>query len=158
MSKQPNSRDCFICGLENPVGLKMAFYNLGPEELEAKYTIPDRYQGFPGFAHKGVVTAMLDEVMTRTALIADTEHFMYTVEMDLNFHHPVPTGQPLRLTGQAGRYSHKISKVAAQLYGPEGRLLAEAEGWLMDIPEEDDPTGEGRLVGWRVYPDEEETV
>ena len=26
MKKQPNSQMCFVCGLENPIGLKMAFY------------------------------------------------------------------------------------------------------------------------------------
>ncbi len=27
MDKQPNSRHCFVCGLQNPVGLRIAFYN-----------------------------------------------------------------------------------------------------------------------------------
>jgi hypothetical protein len=26
MQKQPNSRLCFVCGMENPIGLKAFFY------------------------------------------------------------------------------------------------------------------------------------
>jgi hypothetical protein len=26
MEKQPNSRMCFVCGIENPIGLKLKFY------------------------------------------------------------------------------------------------------------------------------------
>jgi hypothetical protein len=26
MEKQPNSRMCFVCGIENPIGLHLAFY------------------------------------------------------------------------------------------------------------------------------------
>jgi hypothetical protein len=33
MQKQPNSQMCFVCGLENPIGLKMAFYEAGPGQL-----------------------------------------------------------------------------------------------------------------------------
>jgi hypothetical protein len=26
MERQPNSRMCFVCGIENPIGLKLKFY------------------------------------------------------------------------------------------------------------------------------------
>ncbi|HLF87341.1 MAG TPA: hypothetical protein VI451_00210, partial [Anaerolineales bacterium] len=30
-----------------------------------EYSIPDRYQGYPGIAHGGIVAAILDEVFTK---------------------------------------------------------------------------------------------
>ena len=37
MSKQPSSRSCFVCGVENPTGLHMNFYMEGPGEVVAEY-------------------------------------------------------------------------------------------------------------------------
>ena len=54
--KQPNSRHCFICGLENEVGLGMAFYEVGPGEVTAEVIIPEQYQGYPGVVHGGMLS------------------------------------------------------------------------------------------------------
>ncbi len=52
--KQPNSRHCFVCGLENEYGLGLRFYEVGPDEVTATVTIPDQYQGYPGVVHGGI--------------------------------------------------------------------------------------------------------
>ena len=62
---QPNSRHCFVCGLENNYGLKLRFKETGPGEVTADYTVPEHFQGYPGVVHGGIVTAMLDEVTGR---------------------------------------------------------------------------------------------
>jgi hypothetical protein len=51
---QPNSRHCFVCGLENQFGLKLRFYETGPGEVTAEYTVPDQFQGYPGLVHGGI--------------------------------------------------------------------------------------------------------
>jgi acyl-coenzyme A thioesterase PaaI-like protein len=70
MKKQPNSQMCFVCGLENPIGLKMAFYEDDEGRVVAKFTPGDEHQGFPGVMHGGIVTALLDEVLGRVAIAA----------------------------------------------------------------------------------------
>lgn len=39
-TKQPNSRMCFICGLENPIGLHLHIYETAPGLVETTYTAP----------------------------------------------------------------------------------------------------------------------
>src|SRR5512134_2682472 len=36
-TKQPNSKMCFICGLENPVGLHLHMYEVAPGVVETSY-------------------------------------------------------------------------------------------------------------------------
>jgi hypothetical protein len=43
-NKQPNSRMCFICGLENPVGLHLHIYETEPGVVETTYIAPDHFQ------------------------------------------------------------------------------------------------------------------
>ena len=77
---QPNSRHCFVCGLENHFGLKLRFIETGPGEVSAEYTVPDQFQGYPGLVHGGIVTAMLDEVTGRAHMSDGETRFMYTAK------------------------------------------------------------------------------
>ena len=63
MTKLPNSRHCFVCGLENSYGLKLAFYKDGPDKVICNYTVPHYYEGYPGVVHGGIVTSILDEAV-----------------------------------------------------------------------------------------------
>ena len=81
--QQPNSRHCFVCGIQNPFGLQLKFYDNGIDKVWTEYIIPEYFQGYPGVAHGGVIAAMLDEVCSRTAMISDSNHFMMTEDITL---------------------------------------------------------------------------
>ena len=34
-TRQPDPTSCFVCGLDNPVGLRLEFYETGPDEVTA---------------------------------------------------------------------------------------------------------------------------
>jgi len=38
MDKQPNSRICFVCGIDNPIGLKLRFYTDGEGRCIARFS------------------------------------------------------------------------------------------------------------------------
>jgi acyl-coenzyme A thioesterase PaaI-like protein len=142
---------CFACGLENPVGLRLAFYSVGPNEVEAEYNIPDHFQGYPGVAHGGIVAALLDEAVGRTAMIEDPNHFTVTGTLEIHYRRPIPVGERLRLVGRRLRSTGRITQARAQLSLPDGSVAAEAKAILIDAsfgverPEE---------LGWKVAPDE----
>ncbi len=60
--RQPNSRYCFLCGMENPVGLHLHIYETAQGEVESIYIAPDHFQGYPGVLHGGLVAAIIDEI------------------------------------------------------------------------------------------------
>jgi acyl-coenzyme A thioesterase PaaI-like protein len=61
MEKQPNSSMCFLCGVNNPIGLKLAFYTDGEDRCIASFQPRPEHQGYPGQLHGGIVTTLLDE-------------------------------------------------------------------------------------------------
>ena len=151
--QQPNSQHCFVCGVENPYGLGLRFYETGPDQVEAEHTVPERYQGYPGVVHGGVVAAMLDEMVSRATMIDRPGQFMVTARLDIAYRAPVPVGAPLRLTGRLTRRRGRFAFARAELRLDDGTLAAEAEGMMADFPGGLAPPDQLDALGWRVYPD-----
>ncbi len=102
MSRQPTSRSCFVCGRENPVGLKVS-WDQHPEagEIRGTVTVPGHFNGYPGVTHGGIVGALLDETAGRTILMdGGFEDLMVTAKLEVVYRRPTPTGVPL-LRGRA---------------------------------------------------------
>jgi len=153
LRKQPNSRDCFVCGMENQYGLALAFYERDSGEVVCRVRLPDRYQGFPGLAHGGVLAAMLDEAAMRAAMAADHQRFMLTARMTIHYRKPVPVGERLELVGRLLKQSGRLSTAQAQLRLSDGSVAAEAEVTLVDYPDRLDEADRLQALGWKVYPD-----
>ncbi len=152
-AKQPNSRHCFVCGLENISGLGLTFYEDGPGQVSAECNVPENYQGYPGFVHGGIVSAMLDEAMGRAVMVGDHTHFTVTAKVEVRFREPVPIDRPLRLVGRIERQRGRFSFASASLRKPDGTLLADAEGMLADFPGKFGESEQLAALGWKVYPD-----
>jgi uncharacterized protein (TIGR00369 family) len=151
--KQPNSRNCFACGLENPFGLGLEFYEQGADRLESHYTAPDRFEGYPGVVHGGIIASMLDEMVSRAAMIGHHNRFMMTAKLEIRYRRPVPTGQKLHLVAQLVRPAGRVATATAQVVLQDGSVAAEAEATLAPMPGA--PSDEALLdsLGWRLYPD-----
>ena len=152
--KQPNSRHCFICGLENPVGLKLHIYQTESGVIETTYTAPEHFQGYPGVLHGGIVAAILDEISGRAHMGDPSEpRFMFTGKLEVKYRRSVPIGEPLKIIGKAGKVRSKMAEGWAGIYDEEGKLLAEATTLLIDVPPETLDMSILEELGWKVYPD-----
>lgn len=153
-SRQPNSRHCFVCGVENPIGLKLRFDSAGPGEVSAEILLPPIYQGYPGVVHGGIVAAMLDEAAGRAHMGGDGDppRFMFTAKLDVRYRKNVPTEKPLRLVGKALLTRERTATASSAIYDQDGTLLAEAEALLVDIPENMLQNVDLEALGWKVYP------
>jgi acyl-coenzyme A thioesterase PaaI-like protein len=157
-SKQPNSSQCFVCGVENPNGLHLTFYDSAPGEVTADYRVPAHFQGYPGVTHGGIIASMLDEVTGRAFMQGDPPRFMVTAKLSIRYRKPVPTERPIRLVGRAVRDEGHVAYAAGEIYGEDGTLLAEAEAVLVNIPPATLATMNVDALGWRVYPDNVSTL
>lgn len=151
---QPNSRMCFICGLENPVGLKLRIYQVEPGVIETTFTAPTHFQGYPGVLHGGIVATILDEISGR-ALMGDPSapRFMFTAKLEVKYRKNVPIGKPLRIIGRAGRAKSKTAEGWAGIFDEENNLLAEANTVLINVPREVLDNTNLEQLGWKVYPE-----
>ena len=154
MQKQPNSRHCFICGIENPIGLKLKIYQTEPGVIETTYTAPEHFQGYPGVLHGGIVASILDEISGRAHMGDPSEpRFMFTGKMEVKYRKNVPIGQPLKIIGRAGKSRRQMAEGWAGIYNEAGELLAEATTLLIDVPHETLDMSILEELGWKVYPD-----
>ena len=154
MNLQPNAAHCFVCGVKNDAGLQMRFYETDetPARVFASYTVPARYQGYPGIVHGGIIAAMLDEVISRTIFRGDPPRLVVTAQLTIRYRRPVPVETKLRLAGWVERDSGKVIKVAGTIHNLNGALLAEAEGLLMEVDQ--NVIGPPQPQDWQLYPDE----
>ena len=53
---------CFACGELNEIGLHLQL-QLTPAHCHVELTLPDRFEGWEGLIHGGIVSTILDEVM-----------------------------------------------------------------------------------------------
>lgn len=152
MVKQANSRLCFVCGLENPVGLHLNFYETGPGEVTVDFTPPEHYQGYPGVLHGGIVASILDETAGRAHMGGFPPRLMFTAKLEVKYRKNIPLGKPLKIIGKSGKDRGRMAEGWSGIYNQEGELLAEANVLLVDVPNPPDPS-ELEESGWKVYPD-----
>jgi uncharacterized protein (TIGR00369 family) len=123
----PNSSDhyCFGCSPVNPSGLQMNFF-AGLDTVFSNVTIPDHLCGWSNIAHGGVLTTILDEIMSWTAL-----HFLkritMTKSMNIEFIKPVYIRNPLKAEGKVLEITGKHDAVMEGiLYNDKGVACAKS--------------------------------
>ena len=123
----PNSSDhyCFGCSPVNPSGLQMNFF-ADQDTVFSNVTIPDHLCGWSNIAHGGVLTTILDEIMSWTAL-----HFLkritMTKSMNIEFIKPVYIRNPLKAEGKVLKITGKHDAVMEGiLYNDKGVACAKS--------------------------------
>src|SRR5262245_45262301 len=154
--RQPNSKYCFICGMENPVGLHLHIYEIAPGEVETTYIAPEHFQGYPGVLHGGIVAALIDEISGRAQMGSNPRdpRFMFTAKLEVKYRQNGPNGKELKIIGKAGKSRAKSAEAWAGIYDTETHeLLAEGSALLIDVPEQQFDRSRLEELGWKVYPE-----
>lgn len=142
---------CFVCGRENPCGLKLKFYEDSEGRVvRAEFVVPEAYQGYPGVVHGGVVAAILDEIAGRAVMLhKDHETFMVTLRLTVRYRKPTPVGVPLIAVGWVEQIGGAGAKVAGQIRLPDGTVTAEGEALLATAPDEFREAWEAERPYWK---------
>ncbi len=148
MQKQPSSDHCFVCGRDNPIGLHMHFFTDADACVYADYVPLAEHQSYPGVMHGGLITAMLDELIGRTAIASDL--WCMTAKLEVRFRKSVPIGVPLKLKGEITKKTGRVLEGRGEIRLIDGTLLAEAIGTYIKIPDDKIAEYKNALGGWRV--------
>jgi uncharacterized protein (TIGR00369 family) len=132
---KPRVHNCFACGTENPKGLNLQFYRLA-DAVCTEVTLDRQYEGWEGVIHGGIVSTLLDEVMS-WAIMYTKKVFLVTRKMDIKYVRPVLVGTPLTVAGRLMDDSQppKI-RARAEIRDDQGRLLVRSNGEFVEIPKE----------------------
>ncbi len=153
MRKQPNSRYCFLCGLQNPIGLKLSFYEENERRVIAHFVPGEAYQGYPGVLHGGISCALLDETIGRTLVPHDI--WAVTVELKVRFLKPVPLGQEITVIGEMLRLRSRTMEGRGEIRLADGTVAVTAEAKYIRLPQERVEQYREELGFWQVVPDED---
>ena len=115
---------CFACGSLNEHGIHLDLHVDG-DRCWTELALPDRFQGWDGIAHGGIVCTVLDEVMAWS--LAASDNWGVTGRMSVVFKRPVPLGTPIRAEGWITTQRRRLVETAAQIVDlASGELLATA--------------------------------
>jgi len=126
-----DDNNCFACGTDNPIGLKLKF-RLDPENGTAvsETVIAEHFNGWKGTVHGGITTTLLDEIMVYAS--SSSGWFTVTGSIEVRFHKPVPTGKLLTVTGKVEQNRGR-SILASATIASEGIILASAKAVLIPL-------------------------
>lgn len=125
--KQRNSKMCFVCGMDNPIGLKAQFYNMEDGSVMTPFRYTENNQSFPQRVHGGLVATMLDELGLRALWAKYSEEALgVTMSMEVKLRKPVPYNEDLIGRGMVQRDSSQFATMKAEIFDGKGSLLAEA--------------------------------
>jgi len=152
VQKQPNSRHCFLCGLQNDKGLHLSFYQDDHNRVIATLVPGQEYQGYPGVLHGGIISALLDETIGRVLVSQDI--WAMTAELHVRFLKPVPLAQPITVIGEALRLRSRTLEGKGEIRLADGTLAASAEAKYILLPPERTAQFREELGFWQIVPDD----
>jgi acyl-coenzyme A thioesterase PaaI-like protein len=130
MEFQDNQR-CFVCGKHNPHGLHLDFEAEGASGVRTTCTLPDRFQGFAGIAHGGILATILDECMVNTVWLRGMT--AVTARFEVRLRRPVRLGERLTFRAQVVRESAKGFEVESRAELDDGTVVAEGKAMLVRV-------------------------
>ncbi len=127
----PNSRECFVCGEENPAGLQSRFY-VEDDLVKMPLTVRQEHCGYPGAVHGGVVAAALDECMGWAAALS-IGRMCLTGEMTVRYINRVPVDDSLTVEAEVLRSHRRMVHARGRIVNAEGKIFAQSDGRFLPL-------------------------
>lgn len=126
-------RMCFVCGTDNPIGMKLDYKTTDKNTVEAVFIPGEEYQGYDDIMHGGLVTTLLDEAMVKVLNAQSIK--AVTAEVKVRFKKTIPIGQQIIITGILKEQRKKLFYTEGFVKNELGEILAMAKGKFMEYNE-----------------------
>jgi acyl-coenzyme A thioesterase PaaI-like protein len=135
-----SGQQCFGCGPNHPIGLRLAFVKQG-EEVLTTFTPGEQYQGPPGLVHGGLSTTIADELAVWTVLGLKGK-MSFTGAIQARLARPMRVGVPIEGRGRITSDTARVIEVAVTL-AQEGMVCFRGKFTLAVLDEK----GAERVIG-----------
>lgn len=133
-AKQPNSKMCFVCGLENTFGLKGRFFELENDEVVAIFNPCQQHQGYPGRLHGGIAAAILDEIIARAIMCKySSDIWGVTIDFSMRFKKPIPLDGEIQVVGRIDKDSKRMFEGSGDIRVGQKEIAVTAKGKYMKM-------------------------
>ena len=136
MLKLPHTKSCFVCGLNNPQGLKLDLETDG-QIVRTRFTPRPEHVGFRETIHGGLISTVLDEAMVWVVGVR-TRRFAYCAELNVRFLQPARPLEELTVVAElVDNRRNKLFQSKCELQNAAGAVLAVATGKYLPVKEDD---------------------
>jgi uncharacterized protein (TIGR00369 family) len=118
---------CFVCGRDNPIGLKLTFTRRG-DMVRAEFTPSELHAGFEGLIHGGILAALMDDAMANVWYVRGQE--AVTAKIEIRFRREARPGEPLVITAEPAGAKGGMVMARATVERRDGVVVAEGSGFL----------------------------
>ena len=122
---------CFGCGQANPAGLRLEFLLAEDSSVVSFPTVPDSFEGPPGFLHGGIIATLLDEAMSKAVRARGLTTM--TRQMEIDYLRPVPSGTHIRIEGRVVRSEGRKHWTEARILNAKAVALATGKGLFVEV-------------------------
>lgn len=126
-----NDNKCFVCGSENPYGLHLDIHR--DEETRsawAEIEVPEKFCGWEGIIHGGIISALLDEIMAYATFTHNQGGV--TGEITVRFRKPLPANRKVRLEGHVESEKGRVLFTAGVML-LDGEVIAEGNSKMVRL-------------------------
>lgn len=121
--KLETNGNCFVCGENNPNGLRLSFeVDKERQRLKTTFIASPTFQGWEGIVHGGIVSTLLDEAMAK--LVYELGYQAVTASIEIKFKKPAPILEPLLVFGEVTEVSKRLIRAKAHMAKKDGTILA----------------------------------
>ncbi len=118
---------CFVCGPDNPIGLKLRFEREG-EGVRAEFTPSELHVGYEGLVHGGILAALIDDALANVWFTKGEE--AVTAKIEVRFRQEARPGEPLVVVAQPTGSKGGMMTGRAQVRRRDGDVVADGTGFL----------------------------
>jgi acyl-coenzyme A thioesterase PaaI-like protein len=149
--KQPNSKMCFVCGMNNNFGLKSRFFELEDGQLMAIFRPAQEHQGYPGRLHGGIAATILDETIGRAIMLRYSDNIWgVTVDFSMKLRKPVPIDGEIRVLARIVSEGKRSFQGEGAILLADGQVAVEGQGKYLKMDIEKIADFDHQGDEWRV--------
>ena len=123
------TKHCFGCGRDNPIGLKLDM-KLDGDRCVAYFTPKDEHESYGDRMHGGLTSTLLDEVMG-DYVFRKAGKPAYTARLEIRFRSAIRIGETVKVEGWPEVHRGRLFIMKGKITHADGTPAAEAKAEMM---------------------------
>jgi acyl-coenzyme A thioesterase PaaI-like protein len=122
---------CFVCGQKSDVGLKLEFkVSKSMQKAICTTILSDKYRGWTGFLHGGIIASILDGAMVYACKAIDLK--CVTAELSIKYKNPIPVNTEIEIIAEVKNKIPFLAYTESNIK-IDGKVVVEAKAKMLSM-------------------------